>query len=388
MNHNDKSRPMVVLDPGHGGHAAMGKSTPDGVRGPLGTLEKDVVLQLARGVAARLGGRVSLTRTDDTNLSLADRCGHARHSDARVFVSLHANAGAAGQRGSEAYVHSRAPVESRLLAEDLTAEMARFGGGGAGVLDGELAVLSPENLGPRTAACLLEVDYLSDAQAERRLRTPQTLDQLSTAIARGIGRYMGRKAAVKEYEEGQVAPAIVIGIIGLGIATFSLINAVSQREAGNLTWSRNITKSLHTYPQGTTANPWYDHYSRLFSFDAISGLSSVWAEFVLQYRYNGNDIDQCRIEKAGSSDYTISRLTVSFEGNDATSYEKDSTGCIMMYIGGTADPTGSGDIDFRGSILVKADGSCVNQEFHITRGDESDFTIAALDPWGYSLTKT
>src|SRR4051812_13255835 len=189
--HNEPSK-HVVLDPGHGGHAPSGKSTPLGVRGPRGTLEKDVVLELARRVSAKLGGGAIMTRSGDTNPSLAARGALAERHGAGVFVSIHANGGSAGGRGPEAFVHPRAPVESRVLAEDLMRELAAFGSRGAPIRDGELAVLTPELLGSRTAACLLEVDYLSDQGAEARLRDPRALDQLSTAIARGIQRYMGR----------------------------------------------------------------------------------------------------------------------------------------------------------------------------------------------------
>ena len=68
----------VIIDAGHGGQQPCGRSTAFGARGPGGTLEKDVTLQLARRVAAHLGSIASLTRTGDVNLSLADRIGLAR----------------------------------------------------------------------------------------------------------------------------------------------------------------------------------------------------------------------------------------------------------------------------------------------------------------------
>jgi N-acetylmuramoyl-L-alanine amidase len=79
----------VVLDPGHGGDDT-------GVRGPHGSLEKDVVLQLARqvktAVESRLGIRVLLTREGDENLPSDKRTAFANNARADVFISLHANA--------------------------------------------------------------------------------------------------------------------------------------------------------------------------------------------------------------------------------------------------------------------------------------------------------
>src|ERR1700757_3311860 len=69
----DSSRPLVVIDPGHGGHdPGAGSDHP---------LEKDLTLQLARALRARLlaggGIRVALTRDDDRYLLLEERSGIA-----------------------------------------------------------------------------------------------------------------------------------------------------------------------------------------------------------------------------------------------------------------------------------------------------------------------
>jgi len=380
----------VVIDPGHGGTAAAGKSTPGGVTGPSGVAEKDVVLDLARRVAVHLGGDAILTRMGDANLPLAERSAVARRYGAKVFVSLHASGGAGG-RGAEAWVHPRTAAGSRELAECLTRELAAFGGGAGPVAAGELAVLAPDRLGPGVAGCLLEVDRLADAAGERRFRDPVAMEKLGGAIARGIRRYMGRREATarrREVAEGQLAPAVVVGIVGVGIATFSLVNALEQRAAGGLTWSRNISKAIHAYPEGTAPNAWEDREIMILDVDCISGLSSAWALFTVKFRCNGNDLDQCAVEKSASSDWTISKLTVAFEGNDAQSYEKDSVGCIAMYVTGTLDPAGTGDVDFSARGLVKADGTFVNQEFRFTRGDSTDFSTGARDDgFGWFIRK-
>ncbi|HEY6358824.1 MAG TPA: N-acetylmuramoyl-L-alanine amidase, partial [Vicinamibacterales bacterium] len=79
----------VVLDPGHGGDDT-------GVRGPGGSLEKDVALQIARRVKAavesRLGIRVLLTRDGDDNTPSDKRTALANNARADIFISLHCNA--------------------------------------------------------------------------------------------------------------------------------------------------------------------------------------------------------------------------------------------------------------------------------------------------------
>jgi N-acetylmuramoyl-L-alanine amidase len=184
-------RVTVVIDPGHGGQTHAGLSSARGVRGPGGTLEKDVNLELAHRVAAQLGPEAVLTRRGDENLSLADRAAVAQRYGARVFLSLHANEGHAGARGPELFVHPRAPGQSRSFAAALQRELGSFGGGGGGTRSAELAVLSPDRLSPQTAACLLEVDYLSSPDGEQRLRDPRSLDALGSSIARGVRGFLG-----------------------------------------------------------------------------------------------------------------------------------------------------------------------------------------------------
>ena len=190
MNRNPSAAGPIVIDAGHGGRLAAGRSTPLGVRGPAGTLEKDVTLDLARRVAALFGGRAVLTRHDDRNVTLGGRAQVAARHDAAVFLSLHANGGAPGRRGGEAFVHGRAGRSSRILASMLSRRLARFGGAGRGVEPGDFAVLTPERLPAHAAACLLEVDYLSDREGERHLRDPRRLDDLARAIAGGVDDYL------------------------------------------------------------------------------------------------------------------------------------------------------------------------------------------------------
>ncbi len=79
----------IALDPGHGGEdpGAIGKG---------GTYEKDVVLQIAKRVKARIdatpGMRAYLTRDGDYFVPLHVRVEKARRVKADLFVSIHADA--------------------------------------------------------------------------------------------------------------------------------------------------------------------------------------------------------------------------------------------------------------------------------------------------------
>jgi N-acetylmuramoyl-L-alanine amidase len=85
---SDDPRPLVVLDPGHGG-------IDTGTKGPGGEMEKDIVLNFAQRLRDRIEKagkyRVLMTRADDTFVPLADRVHIARDAGASLFVSIHAD---------------------------------------------------------------------------------------------------------------------------------------------------------------------------------------------------------------------------------------------------------------------------------------------------------
>jgi N-acetylmuramoyl-L-alanine amidase len=81
------SRPLIVIDPGHGG--------PDNGTQANGQNEKSLVLAFGLALRDRIekGGkyRVVMTRTDDTFIPLNDRVKIARSQSAALFVSIHAD---------------------------------------------------------------------------------------------------------------------------------------------------------------------------------------------------------------------------------------------------------------------------------------------------------
>jgi len=82
------SRPLVVIDPGHGG-------IDNGASAPSGIHEKDITLAFAlqlRDLLVKSGHfDVALTRDDDTYLTLNERVDLARQNKADLFISLHAD---------------------------------------------------------------------------------------------------------------------------------------------------------------------------------------------------------------------------------------------------------------------------------------------------------
>ncbi|HEY8603141.1 N-acetylmuramoyl-L-alanine amidase family protein [Tsuneonella suprasediminis] len=100
----DKSRPLIVIDAGHGGH-------DPGASGN-GIEEKNLTLGLAKALRDEIvkegGIRVALTRSDDRYLVLAERFGIARALGADLFLSIHADSAgdADGVSGASIYTLS------------------------------------------------------------------------------------------------------------------------------------------------------------------------------------------------------------------------------------------------------------------------------------------
>jgi N-acetylmuramoyl-L-alanine amidase len=219
---------VVVLDPGHGGEK-------EGAVGPGGVREKEVALQIARRVSARLkkqGGRVVLTRTGDVAVPLAQRAALANAERADLFVSIHLNAmpGAARShaRGVETYFlsadasdASATAVAARENADRLAGEaeidpndpvsgilqdladtdalaassrlayavherlVTRLGADDRGVKQAPFYVLA----GARMPAVLLEVGFVSHVEESKKLATPAYQEQVAQAIADGVAAW-------------------------------------------------------------------------------------------------------------------------------------------------------------------------------------------------------
>ncbi|HEX7489569.1 MAG TPA: N-acetylmuramoyl-L-alanine amidase [Anaeromyxobacteraceae bacterium] len=221
---------VAVVDPGHGGEK-------DGALGPGGVREKDLTLQIARRVAARLrlqGARVVLTRSADRAVGLAERAARANAEGADLFLSIHLNAlpgpARARARGVETYFlsadasdASATAVAARENADRLAGEpepdprdpvsgilqdladtdalsgssrlayaiherlVRRLRSEDRGVKQAPFYVLA----GARMPAVLLEVGFVSNATEARKLATPTYQEEVAEAIADGVRAWRG-----------------------------------------------------------------------------------------------------------------------------------------------------------------------------------------------------
>ncbi|MCC7386383.1 MAG: N-acetylmuramoyl-L-alanine amidase [Deltaproteobacteria bacterium] len=216
----EDSRPLVVIDPGHGGSRA-------GARTVEGAQEKAIVLAVARHAARVLGksARVVFTREEDRDVSLPERVALANRLGARVFVSVHANwSMVAARRGVETYILSAEASDHEALAlvhlENEEDEGGEGGFGGA----------APKNGG--------DLDFiLGDLE-----RT--TAHQDSAALAKRIQDRLGRVRALGPSRGLRQAPFLVLrgaempaALVELGYLSnksqgLALNSAAVQKETG------------------------------------------------------------------------------------------------------------------------------------------------------------
>lgn len=104
-------KPIIVIDPGHGGHDSGAKK--------LGIVEKDVVLAFSKVLREQLAAtgryKVLMTRDTDVFLGLDERRAFGERHNASLFIAVHADYATSRARGATIYT-LRNSVAKRLKA--------------------------------------------------------------------------------------------------------------------------------------------------------------------------------------------------------------------------------------------------------------------------------
>lgn len=168
----------IVVDAGHGDH-------DPGAKGATGLKEKEVNLAVAMYVADFLrgaGAEVTLTRSDDTFLSLAERVKVAHNNDADAFVSVHSDSFKESSQGSTTFYHSgKNPSwqQSKQLS-DITIKKitSQLGTVSRGSNDKSLHVIRETEI----PAILVELAFLSNPKEEALLKSDEFRRNAAQAI--------------------------------------------------------------------------------------------------------------------------------------------------------------------------------------------------------------
>jgi N-acetylmuramoyl-L-alanine amidase len=223
-----RGRPIVVIDPGHGGRDPGATSVSGQV------VEKDLTLALARELRDELVKRgrvrVAMTREGDTYLGLDERAAVARRLNAAMFVSLHMDS-APNPLARGATVYSLSDVASdeeaaRLAASENGADDSTSTNGSVQSMLSDLAMQGQMNASADLAtrlvgksagrfelrpdphrfasfhvlrradapAVLFEAGYISNADDEVLLRSPEQRSKIALALAQAIESEVASRA--------------------------------------------------------------------------------------------------------------------------------------------------------------------------------------------------
>lgn len=231
----DGTRPLIVIDAGHGGH------DPGAINKENGKREKDVTLAIAQAIRDQLvkSGRVrvALTRDDDKYLVLQERYGIARKLGADLFISVHADAAENTEaHGATVYTLSETASDreaARLAARENKADIingVNLGGQSGDVSSILIDLTQRESMNisasfarllqreaspyvpfrsayhrfaslmvlkaPDTPSVLFETGYISNADDAAFLASREGQQKIARGVARAIEVHFARKLAM------------------------------------------------------------------------------------------------------------------------------------------------------------------------------------------------
>jgi N-acetylmuramoyl-L-alanine amidase len=230
-----RPKPLVVLDPGHGGK-------DPGAIGVTGTYEKHVAFAAAQQLQRQLEAaglyRVELTRGRDVFIPLEERVGIAQRKGAALFVSMHADAVADHSvRGASIYTLADTASDAQtaalakrensadrfagpafrdmppdvarilisLVRQETRSGSSRMQHGLVNALDHDLALLqNPARHASFVVlkaadipSVLVEMGFMSNPQDEAALRTAGHRERVAGAMRRAVDVFFANGSGVR-----------------------------------------------------------------------------------------------------------------------------------------------------------------------------------------------
>jgi N-acetylmuramoyl-L-alanine amidase len=221
-------KPLIVLDPGHGGHDSGAMRN--------GTVEKDVVLAFAKTLRDQLRAsgnyRVAMTREDDTFVPLEERREFAEERKAALFIAIHADYATARARGATIY-SLRDSVANNLAAS------ARRESANDALSESELSSLkSIGRQGPAVKSILADL-------AGREVESTRDRTGL---FARAVIENMGRSTNMNENPDRNAAFQVLLTakVPAVLIELAYVTNSADAAQLRSEEWRRNVARSIRS----------------------------------------------------------------------------------------------------------------------------------------------
>ena len=221
-------KPLIVLDPGHGGHDSGAMRN--------GTVEKEVVLAFAKTLRDQLRAsgryRVAMTRDDDTFVPLEDRRTFAEERKAALFIAIHADYATPRARGATIY-SLRDAVASNLAAS------ARRQSANEALSDSELASL--KSIGRQGTA-------VKSILADLAGREVQSTHDRTNIFARAVIENMGRSTNMNENPDRNAAFQVLLTakVPAVLIELAYVTNRADAAQLRSEEWRRNVSRSIRS----------------------------------------------------------------------------------------------------------------------------------------------
>lgn len=166
-------KPIVVIDPGHGGHDSGAQKH--------GTIEKDVVLAFSKVLRDRLHStgryKVVMTRDTDVFIDLDERLEIAERANAHLFIAVHADYAGGSARGATIYSLGQQMAES--LKRSAKGEVTQ-------------KVLSGKEVQSVKAESSTDIDVVRDILSDLAQREVDVTKDRTSVFTRSVIEYMGQ----------------------------------------------------------------------------------------------------------------------------------------------------------------------------------------------------
>ena len=177
-------RPIIVIDPGHGGHDSGAKKN--------GAVEKEVVLAFGKALRDKLESsghyRVIMTRDSDVFVELDERRAFAERHNANLFIAVHADYASSRARGATIFsLRGRVADELKRSAKDHVAS----------------TVLSDKEM--KAAKETGDVSAVQSILTDLATAEVDATKERTSVFSRSLIEYMGNETEMRDNPDQQAA---------------------------------------------------------------------------------------------------------------------------------------------------------------------------------------